>query len=91
MHQEHIFTSVLVFTSVTLSWPVYAGLVSEPAAPSIYAVDIVVDPTFQPRVYVAACVCMKQDVGQWHLILLPERVWHQVLARVLSQKTTGAA
>ena len=49
MHQMHVLPSVFVLMSVSLSWPAFAGVVNQLAAPSIYAVDIMVDPAFQPR------------------------------------------
>ena len=84
MHQEHFLTTVFLLISVSLYWPAFAGLVNQPAAPSIYAVDIVVDPTFKPRVYAAARTTIEQDVLYWGIALLPKCACWRVLAPELS-------
>ena len=65
MHRKHDLKLLLVIVSVSLSWPAFASLVTQPAAPSIYAVEILPDPTFKPRVYAAYRNLIEQDVAAY--------------------------
>ena len=62
MHRAFALTAALVLVSIALTHSASAALITQPAAPSIYAVDIVSDSTFQPRVYASCHQYIGQDV-----------------------------